>query len=423
MISKSTHFRWFIISLLFLLNGISYIDRSALAYAVDPIIQTLHLNFFEIGAMLGAFGIGYLITTFFGGIIVDRYGARITILICSLIWGVAIGGTGAATGFIGLYLARFCLGLGEGPNFPAVARTVSDWLPEQTRAKALANALVAVPISLAMGAPIVSFLIVTTSWRWMFIILGFIVFLWLPFWWIFYRDKPSESRFVNETEKNYIESRQKAKPTQEQIKTPWRFFFKNPTILSNNWAFFVYGYSMFFYLSWLPEFLEKSYHLNIKQVGLFAFLPWSLAALGLWGVGYLSDFILKKTGNLRYARSYPIMIGQLFSLLCILPILFWHNVEITLIMLSLAVAFNLSNNTTFYAINVDVIPHRAASSLGLMNSGFAIAGFLAPVITGWLVEMTNSFQVAFILMALMTVSAILGVFIFHHPDKHLRMNE
>lgn len=90
---------------------------------------------------------------------------------------------------------------------------------------------------------------------------------------------------------------------------------------------------------------------------------------------------------------------------------------LTLICISLAIAFSLINNTTFYATNVDVAKQQAGTSLGLMNSGFAIAGFLAPTITGWLVQMSGNFHAAFILIAALILSAIIITYLFHRPDN------
>ncbi|MGH8127086.1 MAG: MFS transporter, partial [Gammaproteobacteria bacterium] len=153
---RASHFRWVVISLLFFITIINYIDRSAISYAVDDISRAFGLSQGSIGLILGAFGIGYLITTFLGGIWTDRYGAHKTLLIASLLWSIAIGATGLATGFAILFAARVLLGVAEGPNFPAMNRAVTDWLSPRERAMALSSALVAVPLALAIGAPIVT---------------------------------------------------------------------------------------------------------------------------------------------------------------------------------------------------------------------------------------------------------------------------
>ena len=306
--------------------------------------------------------------------------------------------------------------MGEGPNFPAVARAISDWLPEVTRARALAWTLVSVPLSLAIGGPIISYVLIGVGWRWMFVLFGLFVLLWWPFWWYFYSNRPEQSRYVNQEELSYIQQDQSSEIKRVNEAIVWRTFLTNPTILSNNWAFFVFGYGLFFYLTWLPDYLEISHQLNIKEVGLFSFLPWFLGALLLWSVGFLSDYVFIKTKKLRYARSYLIMLGQLLSFVSVLPIIFWHSMTVALVCLSLTIAFSLSNNTVFYATNIDVMKERAGSALALMNAGFALSGFIAPTLTGWLVQETGTFQSAFILLMVLTLSSVITVFLAHHPD-------
>jgi MFS family permease len=408
-----TNFRWTIIAILFSLNFLSYIDRSALSYAVPELMQELSLNHYQMGLILGSFGIGYFIATLLGGIFVDEWGPRKILLGFTLIWAISIASMGMAAGFLSAYLSRLGLGVGEGPNFPAVARAVSDWLPLKSRASALSNSLVAVPISLAIGAPLITALLTIIGWRSMFVILGLVILCWWPLCYFLFANKPHESPFVNQAEKEFINQDEQISHSKKKIDK--YYFFKNKTLLSNGWGFFVYGYSMFFYLTWLPDFLQSVYHLNIKQIGLFSVLPWLLAAIFLWIMGYTSDFIYQKTHSLRYARSYPIFIGQLLTLICLIPVVISNNLSISLLSISLAIAFNLSNNTTFYSTNIDVAKEKSATSLGIMNAGFAIAGFLAPTLTGALVESTGSFHSAFVLMVLLTLSAVIVTFFFHHP--------
>ncbi len=146
-----TNFRWIVVTLLFFITIINYIDRASISYAIDSIAHEYHLSHNQIGLILGAFGIGYTFTTFLGGIAADRYGARHTLMWSTLFWGVSTALIGLANGFLVIFLARIILGCAEGPNFPGMTRAVSDWLPETERNRALSFALISVPISLALG--------------------------------------------------------------------------------------------------------------------------------------------------------------------------------------------------------------------------------------------------------------------------------
>ncbi|TDY51425.1 sugar phosphate permease [Alicyclobacillus sacchari] len=429
-----SRFRWVIIALLFFITVVNYIDRSAISYAISDISKVLHLNADQTGLILGAFGVGYMITTFFGGIWVDHVGARRALFWASLLWTLSIGLTGAAVGFAMIFLMRILLGVAEGPNFPAVNRAVGDWLSSRERAIALSNSLVAVPLALAIGGPIATALILGTSWRGMFIILGIIGLIWVPVWYFLFRDFPEHSKRVNDAELRHIRgtdtidrSVQPADMRRAQAhRLPsgslWKYLLANRTLMANNWSFFVFGYYLFFFMTWLPSYFEKQYHLNLKSVGLFSVLPWALATVLLWLVGYLSDGILKRTGSLRLARSYPIWISQLLSALCVIPLTFTHNFTIAIIFITLAVGFGMSSNSTFYAINVDMMRDRTGTALGVMDTFFAIAGFLAPVITGAIVNATGSFNSAFWLMAALAATSVLAVLFFHHPDKQRRID-
>lgn len=335
-------------------------------------------------------------------------------------------------GFVMLAVTRVLLGVAEGPNFPSMNRGVADWLSSRERAIALGNSLVAVPLALAIGAPIVTQLILHVGWRGMFLVLMVLGLIWLPLWWFLFRDFPEHSRHVNQAELEHIRDGQLPDQKTEskalhdrrrRLKGMWKFLLTNPTLLANDWAFFVFGYYLFFFMTWLPTYLEQAYHLDLGQVGVFAIAPWLVAAVLLWGCGYLSDTLLRGTGNLRWSRSYPIWISQLLSALCILPMIFVHDLTVMLAFLSLAVGLGMSANATFYAVNIDVARERAGTAFGVMNTFFAISGLLAPLVTGWVVNATHSFNNAFWLMALLALSSVIVVILFHHPERSDRLEE
>lgn len=409
-----SHFRWVIVTLLFSITLINYIDRASISYAVDSIAKEFHLSDWEIGLVLGAFGIGYVFTTFLGGIAADKYGAKRTMAVSIFFWGIGSLFTGLATGFFLVFLSRIILGLAEGPNFPAMTRAISDWLSEKERNLALSLALISVPIALALGGPVVSQLIVAFSWRGAYYFLTALALIWLPIWWWMFQDKPEDSIHVNQIELNYIQDDALLKAKKIPEKITWKFLLLNRTLLVNNWSFFVFGYYLFFFMTWLPRYLNQVYHLNLKQIGFYSVAPWLFAALMMWGVGALSDYIFKRTQSLRYSRSYPILITQLLAGICVIPILITNNMVYALFFISLAVGFAMSANASYYAVNIDLAKERAGSALGLMDALFAIAGFLAPTITGSLISLTGHFEAAFFLLVALALSSALVTLVYHN---------
>ena len=415
-------FRWIVIILLLYITIANYIDRSAIAFAIRDIQAELGLGPAKIGLILGAFGLGYAVTTFLGGVAVDRWGARAVLLTAAVLWSASIGATGLAGGFLTLYIARTVLGVAEGPNFPALTGAISLWLAPHERAIALGNTLVAVPLALAIGAPVATQLILAFGWRGMFFALTALSAIWIPVWLIFFRNDPEQSSFVGDAELKYIRGGVEAprNRTARNVRhgfTDWRLLLTNRTLLANYWAFFVFGYFLFFFMGWLPNYLQETYGLKVREVGLFTVLPWACAAVLLVALGYLSDYLLARTGRLRISRSLLIGVSQLLAALAVIPVGLMHSLPVAIVCITAAVAFGMSANAAYYAVNVDIVPHRAATALGIMDTGFAISGFLAPAITGWVVDAFGSFEYAFLLMAVLALSSVLVVLVFHRPDE------
>ncbi len=138
----------------------------------------------------------------------------------------------------------------------------------------------------------------------------------------------------------------------------------NRTLLANYWAFFVFGYFLFFFMAWLPSYLERKYGLNLASVGLFTVLPWLAATVGLWLFGRWSDRLLATTGKLRIARSYQIAGSQLVAALAVIRCAMTDDLTVAIAGITVAVAASMGANAAYYAVNVDIVPTRAATALG-----------------------------------------------------------
>lgn len=422
------NFRWTIIGLGFLITLINYMDRSALSYAITPLKTEFGISDSQFGLVAAAFAVGYMVMTTGGGMMVDRWGAHRVWAGAALVWSFCTAIMGLAANMPLLFAFRTLLGLAEGPHFPALTRVVADWLPSSERARATAIGLAAVPMANVIGAPFITNLIAAFGWKIMFAILGSLGIGWAIVWYVMYRDYPENSKHVSDAELEVIRD---GKPidrnrTSDQIRshelkhgsTTWKFMLLNPSLMSNNYAFFAFGYTLFFALTWLPGYFTKQFGLNLKEIGIFLMAPWLTAAILLALAGFISDYLWKKTGSMRVARSHMIWICQLVSGLCFIPVLFLgDNLNLCLLMISLGIGFGLMPNACFYALNCDLAKDRAATSLGLMDSFFALAGILAPALTGWLSDITHSFNAAFGLLIFFTLTSVVAVLVFQRPDK------
>ncbi|HEY9733751.1 MAG TPA: MFS transporter [Drouetiella sp.] len=425
-LSTKGNYRWVMIALGFAITLICYLDRSALSWAITPIKQEFGFTDADFGFIAGAFGIGYMIMTVGGGIIVDKWGAHKVWPAAAILWSACTALMGLASSFWLLFLFRTMLGIAEGPHFPALTRVVADWLPESERGRATAIGLSAVPVSMVIGAPLLSNMVATMGWKAMFAILGCMGFAWAAVWFVAFRDYPEESKFVSDSELRYIRNGKMLDRTQtsESIRkkelsegsTTWRFMLLNPSLMSNNIAFFSFGYLLFFALTWLPGYLEQTYQLHVKEAGLYSIAPWATAAVLLPAAGWLSDYLFRKTGSYRVSRTHMIWMCQLASALCFVPLMFSPSLELAITMISLGIGLGLMPNAAFYALNCDLAKDRAGTSLGIMDCFFALAGILAPSFTGMIATATHTFTAAFGVLIAFTLVSVVSVVIFQKPD-------
>ena len=409
-----TKYRWVVASLIFFITLVNFIDRSAISFVIDPLKQEFHFTDTQFGMILSAFGIGYILLTLIGGILVDKWGTRMIWPLAAIAWSVCVAFLGVATGFWGFIMLRFLLGLAEGPHFPAMTSSISNWLSPSERARALSLGLVAIPLSSVIGAPLTSYLVADFGWRLMFFIISIAGILWAVVWYILFRDRPSESKFVNEAEREFIAP---ANASAKKDGISWKFVFMHPALIANNIGYFAFGYLLFFATLWLPGYFLSQHNLNLKSVGWYLTIPWLVGAIFLKAGGILSDYLYKKTHSSRLARSHVIWSSQLLAAINFVLLSYTSSLGLSLFFLSLGLGFGLMPQAAFFSVNIDVAKERAGSAQGVTSSCLSVAGVLAPVLTGWLIDLTGKYQAAFLLLAALTAISVVSTILFHHPDR------
>lgn len=412
---RATRYRWVITCLIFFITLINFIDRSAISYVIEPLKQEFGFTSTEFGMILSAFGLGYMLLTSFGGWMVDMWGARIVWAIAAISWSICIALLGFSGGFWGFIFLRFLLGITEGPHFPAMSVSINNWLPATESAKALSFGLVAIPLSAVIGAPLIAYLVADLGWRAMFFTISVIGIVWAFIWYQFFTNNPADSPYVNEAEKTLIEQGKRKKAADSNI--DWRYILTHPALIANNIAYFAYGYMLFFSTLWLPGYFLTQHGLDLKSVGCYLTIPWLVGAVFLKAGGVISDWLYKKTGKGRIARAHLIWMTQSLAAVFFVALGFTDSLFYSLLFLSLGLGFGQMPQSAFFSTNIDVAKERSGSSQGITSSCLSLAGVIAPVITGWLIDVTGNFKAAFLLLGAITALAVVVVILFHHPDR------
>lgn len=421
---RSIPYRWVIASLIFFITLVNFIDRSAISFVIGPLKQEFQFTDTQFGMILSAFGLGYVLLTAFGGWLVDRYGPRLIWPLSAISWSLCVGTLGLAVGMWSFISLRFLLGITEGPHFPAISRSVCDWLPSSERARALSLGLVAIPLSSVVGAPLCAYLVADFGWRVMFFVISSVGILWAFVWYYLFRDNPQDSPNMTAEEKKLITaSYEQVVKAKQESKIDWRYILTHPALLANNFAYFAFGYLLFFATLWLPGYFLREHNLNLKSVGWYLTIPWIVASVFLKFGGLLSDWLYKKTGSSRLSRSHVIWISQLFAAICFMFLSFTHSLHLSLFFLSLGLGFGFLPQPAYFSVNIDVAKERAGSAQGITSSCLSLAGILAPVLTGWLVDLTGNYQAAFLLLSGLTIVSVAVVILFHHPDPKVKAEQ
>lgn len=391
--------RYGVLFVLCLMYFIAYIDRVNISVAGPLLKEEMGLSATELGLVFSAFAYPYAAMQILGGWLSDKFGPRIVLGVLCFIWSVATILTGLAWGVASLVIFRILLGIGEGGAFPTATRAMSYWFPVTERGFAQGITHSFARLGGAVTPPLVLAIVLALNWRWSFIILGIASLFWVALWLWVYRDTPGEHQRVKPQELQEIGFNPNGMKKETKEKTPWK------SLISRMWLVtfvdFCYGWSLWVFLTWLPTYLKEARGFNLKEMALFSMLPLMAGVIGDTLGGVVSDTLLKKTNSLKLARRAILFVGLFGALVFIFPAVYTNNPLTAVYFLSASFFFLELTNAVLWSLPIDIAGKYAGTAGGMMNTGFGIAGMISPVVFGFLIQITNNYQVPFVLSAIL----------------------
>jgi ACS family hexuronate transporter-like MFS transporter len=400
----TSHYRWVICALLFFATVIAYIDRGVIGYLEKFLEGEIGWDSVQYGYMTACFQAAYAIGLLSAGRLTDRLGTRKGFSFAIVLWSFAAMLPGAANSVFTFGVALFILGLGEAANFPACLKTVAEWFPKRERALATGIFNSGANIGNIVTPMIVPFLTLTFTWRGAFVATGATGFVWLAFWLWLYR-KPEEHPSVSAEELALIQS----DPVEKTESVPWARLFP----CKETWAFaiakFLTDPIWWFYLFWLPRYLQGTFHLSLTESRTPIVVVYAISCLGSVLGGYISAFLLKRGSSHNAARKTAMLICALL----VVPVLYAPystNIWVVVALVGLAAAAHQGWSANLFTLPSDTFPKAAVGSVvGIGGMVGSLGGVLFQPLTGYIVKTTGSYIPLFIVAGLAYVAALLVV--------------
>ena len=395
-------YRWTVCALLFVVTTVNYIDRQVLSILAPTLQRELHWSETAYGDVVSWFTALYALGFLVVGRWLDRVGVRRGFAVAVVAWSVAAIGHAVARTTAGFSAARALLGLGESANFPGAIKAVAEWFPDKERALATGILNAGTSIGTIAAAYVVPLVTLTYGWRWAFIATGSVGFLWLALWLALYRAPEAQPR-LSAAELAYIRA---GRPAPAAGHIAWLPLLGR----RQTWAVIVGKFMTdpvwWFYLFWLPKFLDTRYGIKLSQLALPLVVVYVVAGAGSVTGGWLSGALMRRGWTVNRARKAAL----LCMALAIVPTaLAPHagNVWTAVALVSLATAAHQGWSANIYTLASDMFPRAAvATVIGIGGAAGALSGYLFQKATGRILDYTGgNYAPIFMVCGLAYVSA------------------
>lgn len=391
-IAKAGRYRWRICALLLFATTINYIDRQVLGVLAPDLQRQLGWSEIDYGYIVTAFQAAYAIGLLCAGAIIDRLGTRIGYALAVALWSIAAMSHSFASSVISFATARFALGLGEAGNFPAAIKTVAEWFPRRERAFATGIFNSGSNIGAIVAPLVVPFVAVRWGWQAAFLFTGILSATWLIVWLSVYRP-PEQHPRLSPAERQYIRS--DIEPPSARV--PWLQLLRHRQAWAFVMAKFMTDPIWWFFLFWLPKFLNAEYGLTLTGLGLPLVAIFLMADVGSIGGGWLAGRFIKRGWSVNRARKSAMLVCAL----AVTPIVFAVNAQnlwLAVALIGLATAGHQGWSANVFTLTSDMFPrHAVASVVGIGGFAGAVGGMLIATFTGFLLETTGSYVIVFLM--------------------------
>lgn len=374
--------RWWILVLFLLGVTVNYITRNSLGILAPELKTELGITTEQYSWIVGAFQLAYTLFQPICGWLIDVIGLKLGFLICATLWAVACIAHAGAGSWLHMALLRFGMGASEAAATPANAKTIGEWFPKSERPVAAGWAGVGFSIGAMLAPPIIYFAHASFGWQGAFMFTGFLALLWVVLWWTFYHN-PDKHPNLSKEELAFIQQDNEA----PAVKLP---FLKALGTVAKNKRF--YGIAIPAFMAepawavmsfWVPLYLSKTYGMDLKQIALFAWLPFLAADLGSVASGYLTKLYVRLFGCTRVNSIVASSVSGAFLMLSLAVMAFTNNPYVAIAMISIGGFGHQIISCMLSALVVESFDKgQMATVNGMRGSAAWIASFLFSLIIG-----------------------------------------
>jgi MFS transporter, ACS family, hexuronate transporter len=385
-------FRWVICALLLFGTTKNYMDRNVLGVLNTTLQHDLGWSEVDYSNLVVAFQAAYAVGMLVAGRFIDRLGTRLGYAIAMIFWSLASMGTALGSSLTSFTAFRLALGLGEAAVFPASIKAVAEWFPKKERALATGIFNAGTNLGAILTPLVVPWLVKIWGWRGAFLGVGALGFVWLAFWLLIYR-RPEEHPRVSPEELLYIRS----EPPEAGGKINLGRLFP----LRQTWAFalgkFLIDPVWWFYLFWLPAFLQRKHGLSLQQIFIPIMVVYLISDAGSVIGGWISSSLIKRGKSVNASRKTALLICAI----CVVPVVFVPHIASmwnAVLLIGLAAAAHQGFSANLYTLTSDMFPSRAIGSVvGFGGMCGALGGLLIASLVGHTLQRTGSYQVPFLI--------------------------